>query len=37
MNSEEFSSLGITALILFVLYGALVLPEIFKNLSGRRR
>ena len=37
MSSEEFSRLGIAALILFVLYGTLILPEIFKNLSGRRR
>lgn len=37
MNSEEFSRLGIAALILLALYAALVLPGIFRNLSGRSR
>jgi hypothetical protein len=35
--SPEEARLGITALVLLVLYTALVLPGIFGNLSGRRR
>jgi hypothetical protein len=36
MESDESSRLGVAALILLVLYAALVLPGILRNLSGRR-